>query len=115
MNIVVDTNIVFSALLNTNSILASILMDISSPLVFHSPNYLLTEIDRHKRKLIKLATISSSDFPELLNLVIQNITFIQEDRIAEENWIEAEKLTNHVDQTTLPCSILRAQLPTMDW
>ncbi|MBE9460647.1 PIN domain-containing protein [Dyadobacter subterraneus] len=47
MRIVVDTNIAFSAILNTNSRIAQILLLPKSRLNFYSTEQLLTEISEH--------------------------------------------------------------------
>lgn len=41
MNLVVDTNIVFSAILNTNSRIANLLTMPDSGLILHAPTYCL--------------------------------------------------------------------------
>ncbi|MBD3750124.1 MAG: hypothetical protein IE931_11580 [Sphingobacteriales bacterium] len=48
MRIVVDTNIVFSAILNTNSQIAKILLQPRSKLNFYATQHLLSEINEHK-------------------------------------------------------------------
>ena len=47
MRIVVDTNIVFSAILNTNSNIARIILHPKSNLHFYSTEQLLNEIEEH--------------------------------------------------------------------
>lgn len=53
MRIIVDTNIAFSAILNTNSIFARIILQPKTKLNFYSTDLLLIEIDEHKEKLKK--------------------------------------------------------------
>jgi predicted nucleic acid-binding protein len=59
MRIVVDTNIVFSAIVNTNSRIARILLQPRTKLNFYSTDQLLNEILEHKGKLRKIATYSN--------------------------------------------------------
>ncbi|RYX80158.1 hypothetical protein EON73_05680 [bacterium] len=54
VKIVVDTNIVFSALLNSNSRIALILLDLKLKHTFYTSNQLLVEIEEHRDKLKKL-------------------------------------------------------------
>ena len=57
MKVVVDTNIVFSTLLNTNSRLANLLLQ-THPLVhFYTRDYLRSELLRHRPKLLKLTKL----------------------------------------------------------
>lgn len=115
MNIVVDTNIVFSAMLNTNSLIASILTDHSNNLNFQSPGYLLVELSEHRDKLTKIIKINDDEFNELLKLVTQNVTFIQEDKISSFNWIEAERLTKPVDSDDIAFIALSLELKCPLW
>ncbi len=50
MKIVVDTNIIFSALLNTNSKIGDLLLDPESKFDFYSCIYMRTEILKHWEK-----------------------------------------------------------------
>jgi len=78
VKIVVDTNIVFSAILNTNSRIAQILIYQNPKFQFYSCDYLQTEILRHRDKLIKLTRLSADELTELESFITQNITFINE-------------------------------------
>jgi predicted nucleic acid-binding protein len=46
MKIVIDTNIIFSALLNTDGIIGEYLLDPNSKFDFYSTEYVLNELDR---------------------------------------------------------------------
>ncbi len=55
MRIVVDTNIVFSAILNTNSKIGIILLQPKSRLNFYSTERLSYEIEEHNEKIKKIS------------------------------------------------------------
>lgn len=97
MNLVVDTNIVFSAILNTNSRIAGILTKPDSSLILHAPTYLLTELVEHRQKLEKALKLGPNGILELTHIVTRRINFIHEQQISTQNWIEAEKITAVVD------------------
>ena len=78
MKIIVDTNIVFSAILNSNSRIGKILLNSKQHFQFFSCNYLRIEIQRHKNKLLKLTKLTEPHLAELERLLIQKITFIDE-------------------------------------
>lgn len=59
MRIVVDTNIAFSAILNTNNLIANIILYPKSRLHFYSTDLLLLEIQEHRDKLKRLAGYST--------------------------------------------------------
>lgn len=54
MRVVVDTNIVFSAILNTESRIALVLFQSKSDLNFYATEQLLNEIKEHKDKIQSL-------------------------------------------------------------
>jgi len=56
--IVVDSNIVFSALLNTNSRIGQILINRKDYYDFYSPEYVRFEIFNHKEKIKSMMTQS---------------------------------------------------------
>jgi predicted nucleic acid-binding protein len=61
MRIVVDTNIVFSAILNTNSKIGKILLHPGRRFNFYSTQQLLNEIEEHRVKLILLSGYSENE------------------------------------------------------
>ena len=63
MKIIVDTNIVFSAILNSNSRIGKVLLNSKEHFQFFSCNYLRVEIRRHRKKLLKLTKLT--DFREV--------------------------------------------------
>jgi predicted nucleic acid-binding protein len=54
-SVVVDTNLIFSALVSNSSKIREILFE--SNLTFYAPDYLITEIFKHKDKLIKYSKL----------------------------------------------------------
>jgi predicted nucleic acid-binding protein len=65
MKLVVDTNIIFSALLSPNGTISDLLLN-SDNFDFYSPTFLLEELENHKAKLLKLSGYSEKDleFPD---------------------------------------------------
>jgi len=61
MRVIVDTNIVFSAILNTDSAIAKILLKQKSNLNFYSVDFLFSEIEEHYEKLRKISGYSNFD------------------------------------------------------
>ncbi|MCF8371489.1 MAG: hypothetical protein K9H64_07695 [Bacteroidales bacterium] len=53
MRVVIDTNIAFSAILNSNGRFAQILLRSKSGINFYSTEYLLFEINEHYEKLYR--------------------------------------------------------------
>lgn len=97
MRIVVDTNIAFSAILNTNSRIASILLQPKSRLNFYSTEQLFTEIEEHKDKLKKISKYSDLELHRAVLIITSRIRFINVKLIPKEIYQKAEALTKDVD------------------
>ncbi len=81
---VVDSNIIFSAILNTNSRIAQILLMGNDFYDFYAPKYIRSEIWEHREKIKKIAKLSDEDFIETYELVIKNVTILNHS-IADKN------------------------------
>jgi predicted nucleic acid-binding protein len=97
MKIIVDTNIIFSAILNSNSRIGWILLNSKNHFQFFTCYYLRLEIQKHRNKLLKLTHISDEELDELINLVTHKITFINENIIPKKTLIKAEDQLQGID------------------
>ena len=97
VKIVVDANIVFSGILNTNSKIAEILMNSFSFFDFISPNFLRYEISKNYAKLVKISKLTLKQIKESEYQILKNITFISEENIEQIYWVNAEKIVMDVD------------------
>ncbi len=97
MRIVVDTNVAFSAILNTNSKIARILLQPKSRLHFYSTDLLLEEINEHKKKIISLAAYSNEEFEIIVRLITSKIKFIDLNLIPQNVLTSAENMAIDVD------------------
>lgn len=97
MRIVVDTNIVFSAILNTNSRIARIILQPKSRLNFYSTAQLSSEIEEHKEKIKRISNFSDYELDRIITLIINKIRFINIRLIPKESYEYAENLTKDVD------------------
>jgi predicted nucleic acid-binding protein len=97
MIIVVDTNIVFSAILNTNSTIGDLILNSQNIFQFQSCNFLLSEIDNHWEKLKKSSKLDTSDLSESRYLILKNIFFISEQQIPVKYRLSAYELVKDVD------------------
>ena len=73
MKLVIDTNIIISALIK-DGISRRIIV---SPLIhFVTPEYTLQEISKYEKLICKKAKLNHDEFKLLLNLIFENITII---------------------------------------
>lgn len=115
MKIVVDTNIVFSAILNVNSKIAQILIYNHPKIKFYSCDYLQTEILRHREKLLNITKLKEKELTELENIVKQNITFINEHLIPTHIIEETKIQLENIDPFDVPFIALTKHLNAKLW
>jgi predicted nucleic acid-binding protein len=111
--VVVDTNIVFKALRLKNSFIREILNQETHR--FFAPKFLLVEIFKHKEKILKNNTQLEDEFYEYLNLLLQKITFVNEDIISIGNYLEAYRLCKDIDEKDVPFVALTIELECDLW
>ena len=97
MRVVVDTNIVFSAILNTNSRISRIILQPKSSLNLYSTNQLEYELAEHWDKLKKISKYSDIDLQLASSLIISRIRFINVELIPIKLFIKAKKITEDID------------------
>ena len=97
MRVVVDTNIAFSAILNTNSKISKIILQPKSKLNLYSSNQLKYELAAHRTKLKKISNYSEIELQRATLLIFSKIRFINAELIPVTLFTEAEKLTLNVD------------------
>ena len=97
MKIIVDTNIVFSAILNSNSRIGKILLNSKEHFQFFSCNFLWTEIQRHRNKLLKLTKLTEYQLTELEELATHKLTFIDERLIPQDLLTRTEAQLKTID------------------
>jgi predicted nucleic acid-binding protein len=97
MKIIVDTNIVFSAILNSNSRIGKILLNAKEHFQFFTCNYLRVEIQRHRDRLLKITKLSEDQLFELEELITQKITFIDERLIPKDILVKTEAQLKTID------------------
>ena len=76
MKIIVDTNIVFSALLNPSGKISDLLLNSHPIFEFIAPDFLLDELDKHRNKLLKLSGYTKSDLAFLVRMVLKKVEII---------------------------------------
>lgn len=115
MILVVDSNIVFSALLNPSSVIGEILIDVSNRFQFCAPEMMKDELAKYEEKIKRYSKLSSSEITMLKDLIYDSINFISEDLISQANWKKAFELTKHIDEKDTPFVALALELHTKLW
>lgn len=115
MRIVVDTNIVFSALLNANTILGEILLTLQDKFDFFAPELLRQELERYREKLGKASKLTDKQLNEASIRLLDRLTLVSEDLISELSWSKAHLLTKDVDEDDTPFVALSIELNAKLW
>ena len=97
MNFIVDANMVFSGILNTNGKIGDLLINSQLYFTFIAPDFLRTEIRNHYPRLVAISGLTIEEVQEAEFHLYQDIHFISEEQIKISNWIAAEALVADVD------------------
>lgn len=98
MKIVVDSNIVFSAILNTKSQIGQLLIDGSNHFDFYSIGLLKEEIFNHKSKILQLSSFSEGHYTEVYHLIMSNILFVDDILLSNNDLLFAVEFVADVDE-----------------
>jgi len=97
MKIVVDTNIIFSTLLNSNSTIGDLLFNSDKHFEFYSCSYMRYEIRKHWERLKKISKLSDEQLQVSYLQVLSKLNFINEEIIPVETWLASEVITKGID------------------
>lgn len=112
-SLVVDTNLIFSALLSNSSNIREILLD--EAFTFYAPNYIISEIFAHQWKMLKYIKLKESDFFLIFNLIVENIRFTSLDFISLKNRQMAYDFCVDIDIKDTPFVSLALELEIPLW
>jgi len=111
--VIVDTNILFSALLSTQSSFAETLL--KSEHQFFVCEQILVEMFKHKEKIARLSKLSESDLIRFYYILLKRLYLFKEDLISLENRKSAFELCRDIDETDTPHVALTLELDGLLW
>ena len=82
---------------------------------FYTCEYLRTEIQRHRNRLLKLTKLTENELTELEGLVTSNIVFIDERLLPQDLLLKTEALLKSVDPNDTPFVALTTHLDSKLW
>jgi predicted nucleic acid-binding protein len=97
LKIVVDSNIVFSAILNTKSNIGHLLIEGESKFNFYSIYQLIDEINTYKYKILTATKYSDETLNSIFELLKNQICFVDLNDISEYNKRKAIETTRDID------------------
>ncbi len=115
MNLVVDSNIVISALIKPPGVIAKVLFNQLGQHQLFGPTYLFDEVIRHKHKILNITGYSESEFQELLYNLLKRLHLIDDSLIYDINFKRAFKLVNRIDPKDIVYVALSLQMQCHLW
>ena len=98
MKIIVDTNIVFSAILNSQGKIGQLIINGSKFFTFYTVGMLKDEIGEHKDKILKISGFTNEQFVKSYETITKRITFLDEILISDKELIKALDLVEDIDE-----------------
>jgi predicted nucleic acid-binding protein len=98
MIIIVNTNILFSALITPQSKIGEIIANPTTFSKMMTCYYTFVELFKHQPKIVKYAKRPEQESLDILRGLLQHIEFYNETLIEKSYWIEADRLTIGVDR-----------------
>jgi predicted nucleic acid-binding protein len=98
MKIIVDSNIVFSAILNSQGKIGQLLITGSKFFKFYTVGLLKDEIDQHKEKILKISGFTNEQFIKSFQTITKRIIFVDEILISDKDLLKALDLVAEIDE-----------------
>jgi predicted nucleic acid-binding protein len=98
MRIVVDSNIVFSAILNSSGKIGQLIIGGSKYFQYFSINLLKEEIFNHKSKILLVSGLKPAQLESIFITITSRIKFIDEILLSDEDIHKAQNLTSGIDE-----------------
>lgn len=98
MRLVIDPNRIMAGLVKESTSRKIILHDRFS---FYVPDYIETELFKHREYLMKKAKMSRSDFDALMHILLDRITLVQFDEF-EQEYFRAVRIMEPIDENDSP-------------
>ena len=111
--VVLDTNILFSALLKRESKFAQTIM--SSSRAFFLGESVIVELFKHKEKIEQFSKLSEEEVVKFLYLLLRRVTILKEDLITPANRQKAVELCRDIDEADTPHVALALHINGQLW
>lgn len=114
MKAIVDTNIVFSALLSSENIYRNELL-FNEDVQFYTCRFLIVEVFKNKEKMVKLSKFPEEELLEVFYDILKNFELYNEDLINKDKWKEAYELCKDIDLKDTPFVALCLEMDARMW
>lgn len=99
MKIIIDSNIVFSAILNSKGKIGQLMINGSKFFKFFAVGLLKEEIEEHREKTLSISGYSNQQFKQSFQAITNRITFVDEILISDKDLNKAIDLVADIDES----------------
>lgn len=111
--VVVDTNVLFSTLLRAKSPFGDVLFQKERSFVVNE--LVLTELFRHKERIVRLSSLSETDVVHLYHDLLRELELFKEDLLSPSARSRAYALCRGIDETDAPHVAIALELDGLLW
>jgi predicted nucleic acid-binding protein len=111
--VIVDTNIVSSALLKRQTAFMDFLL--AAPQKFYLCERCIVEIFNHKEKIVACSELSKAEIAKFYHLLLSKTALFKEELISIGNWRTAHELCKDIDEADTPFIALTLELDGLLW
>ena len=111
---IIDTNILYSALISPQGEVAKILKE-RKKIQFLVPDYLLEEIEEHLSDIVTITKKTKNQIKTTFSSLLLGLTILTSENISKEILIEAAFLTKDIDEDDIPFIAFHLQYKHKIW
>ncbi len=112
--VVVDTNVIFCALLRKSTSIRRLLLA-NAGHTFYCPRFFLVELFKHKERIAQATELQEDELLECLYELLARVHFVEEGSVPVGTWMEARRLCRDVDAKDTPFLALALHLEGRLW
>ncbi|RYE30510.1 MAG: hypothetical protein EOP48_31940 [Sphingobacteriales bacterium] len=113
--IIVDTNIIFSCLLNSQGSIGDLIFNSEETFEFYSNEYMRSEIRKHWERLKKISKLTDIQLETAYDKMLPRLNFVNEELIPQTDWEKSEKLVQDIDPDDIDFVALTKYLKGILW
>lgn len=113
--IIVDTNIVFSCLLNSHGTIGDLIFNSDGVFDFYGNQDMKFEVRKHWNKLKKASKLTDVEIETTYEIMLIRLTFINEELIPQKIWEASELIVTGIDPDDMPFVVLTKYLKGALW
>jgi len=112
--VIVDTNILFSALLGKSKKIRNIILT-EKEVTFYFCNFVFVELFKYKEIIQKKSSLEEDEILELLHNLLKKIKIFNEESVTDESLQKAFDLCKDVDEKDTPFISITIELDGLLW